>query len=105
MRDLSLEQMEGDVWGDAPPGSPPALVAAHELRRRPMSTLGPGDLRLLVDRGIGLSVLMPRVLTLLTRDAAAHADLVAAVVGVPGEFWTTHPAEHARLRVILGWQA
>ena len=60
--DSSLEQIEGDVWGDPAPGATDLVTTVHRLRRKPVGALTAEDLRMLVAQQVGLDVLVPRAL-------------------------------------------
>jgi hypothetical protein len=72
---LSLEQIEQDEWGEAPADATHLVRTAHQLRRRPISTLTVEDLRLLLSQGVGIEALMPRVLARLTDEPLVEGDL------------------------------
>ena len=60
--DWSLEQIEGNVWGDPPSGATHLITTVHRLRRKPIGTLTAEDLRMLIAQRLGLDVLVPRAL-------------------------------------------
>lgn len=101
----SLEQIEGDVWGDPPAGATRLIVTVHELRHRPVDQLGIEDLRVLIAQRVGLEVLVPLALTRLENDPLAEGDfypgdLLVAVLRVHQGYWRSHPGEAARLRTV-----
>jgi CDI immunity proteins len=93
--ELSLEQIEGDVW-PAPSDDDSRLVrTAHALRREPIGTLDAEGLRLLISQNIGLEVLVPRAMTFLHEDPLIEGDyypgdLLGSVLAVPADFWSRH---------------
>ena len=95
---MTLEQIEGDVWGDPPP-DPTALVArVHRLRQVPIASLDADALRVLVAQQIGLPTVMPLVLAHLEADPMLEAnfypgDLLVAVLKLPAAYWSAHPAQ------------
>jgi hypothetical protein len=102
---LSLEQIEDDAWGDPPPGATRLVRTAHELRRKPIATLTPNDLRLLIGQQIGVDVLLPRALALLAGDPLVDGDfypgdLLVAVMRLPSKYWAGHPGQATALRKI-----
>jgi hypothetical protein len=99
--DATLEQIEGDVWGDPAPGATDLMTTVHRLRRKPVGALTAEDLRLLVAQQVGLEVLVPRALTRLERDPLLEGDyypgdLLVATLKVPVSYWSTHPDQLAR---------
>ena len=105
-RELSLEQIEGRAWGDAPADAGTLVNTVHRLRRKPVETLDAEDLRVLIAQRVGLPVLIPRALDLLENDPLAEGayypgDVLTAVLRTPAEFWATRPSETARLRALL----
>jgi len=98
----SLEQVEGDVWGDPPAGSTPLVRTVYALRRKPLDRLDVEDLRLALGQDVGAATLVPRALAALERDPLAEGDyypgdLLVAVLGLPPSFWTAHGGEADRL--------
>ncbi|MGW4941856.1 contact-dependent growth inhibition system immunity protein [Actinoplanes sp. NPDC004185] len=105
-QELSLEQIEGSAWGDAPADASTLISTVHRLRRRPVGSLDAEDLRILIGQRVGLPVLVSRALGLLQNDPLVEGayypgDLLAAVLRVPAEHWAARPQELARLRAIL----
>lgn len=104
---LSLEQIEHDAWGDPPNGAARLVRAAYELHRKPIAALTTEDLRLLIGQHIGVEVLLPYALALLSDDPLAEGDmypgdLLVAVVRLPPEYWPAHRGQAAELRRIAG---
>jgi len=102
----SLEDIEGDAWGDPPDGASRLAATVHELRRRPVGQLGIEDLRVLIAQQEGLDVLLPLALDRLEQDPLAEGDLypgdlLVAVMRVPPAYWQAHPTEATRLRSIV----
>jgi hypothetical protein len=103
--DLSLEQIENDRWGDAPPGATRLVASVHALRRVPIGALNVEDLRLLIGQHTGLQVLLPQALALLERDPLVEGDLypgdlLSAALHVPAPYWEAHKAERVRMRSV-----
>ncbi|GAA2884608.1 hypothetical protein Acy02nite_17840 [Actinoplanes cyaneus] len=107
VREQSLEEIEGDAWGDAPADATKLIATVHELRRKPIGLLQAEDLRVLLGQREGIPVLVPRALDILERDPLAEGDyypgdLLNAVLNrVPADYWTTHPTESIRLRALV----
>jgi hypothetical protein len=101
----SLEQIEGDFWGDPPADATRLTATVHALRQRPVGQLGIEDLRVLIAQQVGLDVVLPLALARLEQDPLAEGDfypgdLLAAVLRVPQAYRRSHPDEAARLRTI-----
>lgn len=103
----SIEEIEGDAWGDPPPDATRLIATVHELRRRPVDLLGTEDLRMLLAQRVGLAVVVPRALDRLEENPLAEGDfypgdLLVAALRVPPAYWQSQPDEAARLRSIAG---
>lgn len=107
----SLEELEGDAWGDPPADATRLVATAHRLRRKPIDALDAEDLRLLLGQQIGVPVLVPLALDMLERNPLAEGhfypgDLLATVLRrVPTEYWEAHPSEAARLQPLAALAA
>jgi hypothetical protein len=104
--DSSLEQLEGDVWGDPAPGATDLVATVHRLRRKPVGALTAEDLRMLVAQQVGLDILVPRTLTRLERDPLLEGDyypgdVLVATLKAPVSYWSAHPDELARLDSVV----
>ncbi|MFI5895349.1 contact-dependent growth inhibition system immunity protein [Actinoplanes sp. NPDC051513] len=103
--DASIEEFEGDDWGDPSPDATRLVATVLRLRRRPVRTLGVEDLRVLAGQAVGLAVVVPLALDILERDPLAEGDfypgdLLSAVLRAPADYWRAHPAQAARLRAV-----
>jgi hypothetical protein len=103
---LSLEQIEDDFWGDPPADATRLIRTVHSLRHKPIGLLDAEDLRTLVAQKEGLDVLVPRTLTRLEAEPLLEGDfypgdVLVAVLGVPGGYWSANPAQLGRLERIL----
>ena len=87
--DLSLEQVEHHVWGDAPADATHLMATVHRLRRKLIKHLTAADLRTLIAQRVGLAVLVPRMLP----GAPAHRVLVSR------RLWTRLGVSTATARV------
>jgi CDI immunity proteins len=101
----TLEQLDGQDWGD-PSTAPTGMIArCLRLRRTPLKALTNGDLRLLVSQKIGLKVLVPRALQCLSDDPLMEAeyypgDLLSALLRVDKKYWSDNPSELEQLGLI-----
>ncbi|WP_223147802.1 contact-dependent growth inhibition system immunity protein [Actinotalea sp. JY-7885] len=106
VNDLSLEELEGDRWGEPPPGSTFLITRVTQLRRVPVGSLDTEGLRIMIGQGVGLPVLIPRALAVLRRDPLAHGDfypgdLLAAVVRKYDDWKSTVDDPEGELRRIV----
>jgi CDI immunity proteins len=107
VREQSLEEIEGDDWGDAPEGATRLISTVHELRRKPMGKLDVEDLRILLGQQVGVPTLVPRALAVLEHDPLAEGDycpgdlLTVVLSRIPADFWAAHPDELTRLRALV----
>lgn len=74
----------------------------HALRKLPIGSLSPGDLRLLIGQDIGTRFLMPLALEMFETDPLTEAeyypgDLLSVAMKVPSEYWGEHAVERKRL--------
>jgi hypothetical protein len=104
--DLSLEEIEGDAWGDPPVDATRLMTTVYQLRREPIGALEAEDLRVLISQQEGLEILVPRALAQLSQDPLLEGDfypgdVLVAVLRAPHSYWSEHPAELATLRNII----
>lgn len=95
-RALSLAELEGGPWTEAPEITAPLARRCAELWRLPVGEFALEDLRLMIRQGVGLGFLVPVALEVLHGDPLAsgdryRGDLLDAVGRVPHGFWLTHP--------------
>ncbi|MFI1995879.1 contact-dependent growth inhibition system immunity protein [Actinoplanes sp. NPDC020271] len=106
-REQSLEEIEGDAWGDAPADATRLIATVHQLRRKPIGKLDVEDLRIMLGQQVGVPVLVPEALVVLEHDPLAEGDfypgdLLSAVVRrTPVEYWVAHPDELLRLHAVV----
>lgn len=106
MNELSLQEIEGDDWGDPPADATRLVRTAHQLRRTPLDELEAEDLRLLISQKIGLDVLVPRTLTLLEQNPLLEGDfypgdVLAATLKIPSSYWSANPSQLTRIKHII----
>jgi hypothetical protein len=97
----SLEELEGDVWVE-PVINSTLAAECHRLRKAPLSSLSPENLRILIGQKIGLIFLVPLALNILEANPLVSGnlykgDLLANVAAIPEEFWSAHPELNNRL--------
>ena len=97
----SLEQLDGEPWGEAPLGATGLVEDVHRLRRVPVGDLSNGDLRQLLGQRIGVHWLIPIALDRLDGDPMAGdwhpGDLLRAVLHAGTDYWPNHPDDVLRL--------
>jgi hypothetical protein len=103
---LSVQELEGDDWGDAPEDASRLVRTIHELRRKPIGSLTAEDLRLLIGQQVGLDVLLPRTTDWLQKEPLLEGDLypgdvLVTVLRVPASYWASHPALMTKLNTAL----
>lgn len=102
----SIEELEGDFWGEPQAPRTRLIEEVHRLRRTPIRELTVEDLRLLIGQTVALDVVVPLAVQRLEDDPLTEGDLfrgdlLAAVLRVPTVFWTSHPDLSGRLRARL----
>lgn len=102
---LSLQDIDGQDWGDPDPEDSYLVQTCTLLRRRPLSELGDEGLRLLVGQQIGLPTLVPMAIAVLDQRPHASGDLypgalLAAVLRISDEYWDTHGDQRSHVRLI-----
>ncbi|MFC0114113.1 contact-dependent growth inhibition system immunity protein [Kibdelosporangium aridum] len=105
-KELSLEQIENDIWGPAPADATSLIRTVHDLRRKPIGDLEAGDIRILLGQQEGISALTSLALKFLESDPMQDTtyyagDLLVAALGVPKSHWTANPVQHARIKQII----
>lgn len=105
-RRKSLQELDGEDWGDAPYPSY-VVTNVHRLRRIPLQDFTVEDLRLMIGQGYstGLPYLVPLALEHLRDDPLVSGDfyagdLLKVVVGIAAPFWAQHPDLQREVRVI-----
>ena len=91
----SLEELENSKWGKSKFDSNLAK-SCHALRAIPISELTPENLRMLIGQNIGLDYLVPLALNILEDNPLVSGDmyagdLLANILRIPNEFWSTFP--------------
>ena len=101
-RRRSLEDLDGERWGNPPLGATRLVAEVHRLRRTPVGELTIEDLRLLIGQGIALHRLVPLALERLRADPLAagdlyEGDLLSTVLRIEAGFWRRHEELAAEL--------
>ncbi len=95
MLDKTLEQLEGEDWGE-PTYQSQVVINCHRLRRVPLQDFTVEDLRLMVGQKIGLEYLVPLALAQLEIDPFVSGDyydgdLLESIQRLPDIFWEQYP--------------
>lgn len=101
----TLEQMDGQDWGE-PETAPTGMVArCLRLRRTPLKDFTVSDLRLMIGQQIGLRTLVPRALQLVSNEPLLEADfypgdLLCALLRIDKAYWSDSSVELGQLVLI-----
>ncbi|MDR3404345.1 MAG: contact-dependent growth inhibition system immunity protein [Chthoniobacter sp.] len=100
----TLEQLDGQVWGE-PEWQSHLVLECHRLRRVPLGEFTPADLRILIGQSMDLEFLVPLAFQALAHDPLLDAeyyagDLLSALLRSDTAFWTVHPDLRAELASI-----
>jgi hypothetical protein len=103
----TLQDIDGQQWGEPPEDASYLVRRCHELRQVSLSSLEIEDLRILLGQQIGVPVLVPQALGVLTDDPLAEGDfypgdLLAAVLRLADGYWQSHPDQRAAVAEIAG---
>jgi len=100
----TLEQLEGDAWGE-PEFDSYVVTQSHQLRRVPIGQLTVENLRLLVGQKLGLPWVLDRALEVLEVQPFAEGDLhegdlLASVMELPHTAFAAYPELLQRTRLL-----
>lgn len=73
MPGITLDQLEGVVWGE-PTFDSSLVTTCHRLRTKPIDEFSVEDLRIMIGQKIGLPYLLPLAVGVLERDPLAEGD-------------------------------
>ncbi|MFC8091303.1 MULTISPECIES: contact-dependent growth inhibition system immunity protein [unclassified Streptomyces] len=106
-RNKSLEQLDGERWGEPPADATSLVRTVYEWRRRPIGTLEPHELARLLGQNVGLPWLLPLGVEIV-REAAKQptggfldGDLLYALVTRSPEVWTANPEPALELKTAV----
>lgn len=105
MKNLSLEQLENDFWGE-PEFNSYVVRTAHNARKKPLSQLSNEEIRLLIGQKIGLKHLLPIAVEKLEENILLEAslyegDLLENVLKLDKEDWNDNQSELELLTEII----
>lgn len=92
----SLQELEGQDWGEDDYFPSYLVRTAHVLRRKPLRDFTVEDLRLMIGQNMGLDYLVPLAIEYLQRDPLAagdfyEGDLLGSVLTLEPDFWRCRP--------------
>ncbi|MEO6700833.1 MAG: contact-dependent growth inhibition system immunity protein [Jatrophihabitantaceae bacterium] len=93
--DLTIDQLDGPVWGDPPDDATDLIREVYRLRQVPLDSLVPSDLRLLTGQDVACPVTVPRALSMLQHNPLIKAtyyegDLLVSLLTRSVGFWASH---------------
>lgn len=95
-RGKTLQELEGQDWGDGSYFPSHLVLTTHALRRKPLRDFTIEDLRIMIGQNLSLEYLVPLAIEQLHLDPLAagdfyEGDLLASVLKVEADFWQKHP--------------
>lgn len=72
---VTLQQLDGQDWGDPPSDESYLIRTCHRLRRVPLDQFDAEDLRIMIGQLLSLAVLVPLAVELLEADPLAGGDM------------------------------
>ncbi len=102
----SLQELEGENWGDGDHFPSYLVRTCHRLRRKPLCDFTIEDLRIMIGQDMSLTYLVPLAIEHLQRDPLAagdfyQGDLLKSVLSVNPRFWRTRPDLRSTLERIV----
>ena len=107
-RDLSLEEIEHEYWGE-PDYDSYIVINCHALRRKPLKELTVEDLRLAIGQPPfekSLCYLVPLAIEFLRDDPTAmgvhyNGDLLKNVLRISNRYWSSFPEQVEEIAKII----
>jgi CDI immunity proteins len=98
----SIEDLEGDCWGDPPADATGMVQRCHVLRRKSLKDLAPEEIGLAVRQRVGLPFILDLALAKLRNNPLFEGefypgDVMAALVKLPNSEWAARPHLKAEL--------
>ncbi|MEQ8852501.1 contact-dependent growth inhibition system immunity protein [Gimesia sp.] len=105
-RRKSLQELEGEDWGEPEASNTSLVKTCMWLRRVPLQDFTTENLRIIIDQKISLCFLVPLALETLDQDPLAQGDfyagdLLSAVLSVPESYWRLHTEQCEVLRRVI----
>ena len=96
VRTKTLQELEGQDWGDGSYFPSHLVLTTHALRRKPLQDFTIEDLRIMIGQNFSLEYLVPLAIKRLQHNPLAagdfyEGDLLASVLRVESSFWQRHP--------------
>ncbi|HEV7909023.1 MAG TPA: contact-dependent growth inhibition system immunity protein [Pseudonocardiaceae bacterium] len=104
--EISLQGLEGDSWGVPPAPATELATLVFSSRLKPVKSLTPVELRVLIAQQIGVEILVPVALDLLQQypfvcGSLYPGDLLATVLRLDPSFWAERPELRVRTSGLL----
>jgi hypothetical protein len=105
-RNKSLQELDGQDWGDGSFFPSHLVLTCHALRRKPLRDFTIEDLRIMIGQNFSLEYLVPLAIEHLQRDPFAagdfyEGDLLASVLRVQSGFWQQRPDLRQAVEAII----
>jgi hypothetical protein len=71
----TIEEVEGEFWGQAPPDSSYLMRRIYDLRKKEVGEYDIEDLRIMIGQNEGLAVLIPIAIERLKEDFYAEGKI------------------------------
>ncbi|MCP4619211.1 MAG: hypothetical protein GY844_22580 [Bradyrhizobium sp.] len=94
----TLEELDGQNWGEPETAPTPMVARCLRLRRTPLHLLRQSDLRLLIGQKIGLKYVVPKAMAIISKDALIETehfpgDLLCALLKIDSDYWSQKTEE------------
>ncbi len=105
-RNKSLQELDGQDWGDGSFFPSHLVLTCHALRRKPLRDFTIEDLRIMIGQNFSLEYLVPLAIEHLQRDPFAagdfyEGDLLGSVLRVQSGFWQQRPDLRQAVEAII----
>ena len=102
----SLQELEGQDWGDGNDFPSYVVKTTNALRRKPLADFTAEDMRLMIGQEIGLDYLIPLVLEKLAANPLTagdyyEGDVLLNVLKIDPNFWQKKPELRQKLEKIV----
>lgn len=89
----TLEELDGENWGEPETAPTPMVARCLRLRRTPLHALSQGDLRLLISQKIALKYTVPEAMRFISENAMLEAEyypghLLCALLRIDKDYWS-----------------
>lgn len=102
----SLEDLEKENWGLPSTDDSNLVKRCMQLRKIPLNTFTPGDLRIMIGQEFSLEYLVPLAIEVLQEDMFIDSelyegDLLKNVLSVETDFWNKHEDHWQKMKQLL----